>query len=179
MNAASSLSSSSSNFVSLRAPLKLSSRSPTSTVRSPSAFKISASYASATETEREGFRGSRNHQNSRVYNAGSLYEMLGLTESASAMEIKTAYRKLARACHPDAVAADLKIASAENFKRIHAAYATLSDPDKRAEYDRRIVPAPARWTSPVYGYPPPSASTRSSPSSFRFTRRTWETDQCW
>ena len=63
----------------------------------------------------------------------SLYETLEVHESASADEIKKAYRKLARKYHPDVN----KDPSAEDkFKEINAAYEVLSDPQKKAQYDQ-------------------------------------------
>ena len=61
------------------------------------------------------------------------YESLGVSRSASADEIKKAFRKLAREYHPD-VAKDKKKAE-EKFKEINEAYEVLSDPDKRKKYD--------------------------------------------
>ncbi|TKW23451.1 hypothetical protein SEVIR_4G293000v4 [Setaria viridis] len=83
------------------------------------------------------------------------YEVLGVGTAASRGEVKAAYRRLAREVHPDAGGR-----GDEGFIRLHAAYATLADPDERARYDRSVArPAPAR----AVGFRP----------------RRWETDQCW
>jgi len=62
------------------------------------------------------------------------YESLGVEKSASADEIKKAYKKLALKYHPDRNPGDQ--AAVENFKEAAAAYGVLSDADKRARYDR-------------------------------------------
>ncbi|MEW5899654.1 MAG: molecular chaperone DnaJ [Bacillota bacterium] len=62
------------------------------------------------------------------------YEVLGVSRDASQEEIKKAYRKLARQYHPDANPGDKS--AEEKFKEIAEAYEVLSDPEKRANYDR-------------------------------------------
>ena len=62
------------------------------------------------------------------------YEVLGVDKSASADDIKKAYRKLAKQYHPD-LHPDDKVAE-EKFKEINEAYEVLSDEDKKAKYDR-------------------------------------------
>lgn len=59
------------------------------------------------------------------------YELLGVPETATHAEIKTAYRQLAKKHHPD------KGGDGELFARINQAYDTLSDEHKRAEYDNK------------------------------------------
>ncbi|MEI6498839.1 MAG: DnaJ domain-containing protein [bacterium] len=61
------------------------------------------------------------------------YAILGLTKSATTDEIKKAYRKLALQHHPDRGAGP---ASEKKFKEASEAYQVLSDPNKRAQYDR-------------------------------------------
>jgi len=64
------------------------------------------------------------------------YEILGVSKSAAAGELKSSYRKLALKYHPDRVPEDKKKQSEEKFKEISEAYAVLSDPEKRSKYDR-------------------------------------------
>ena len=62
------------------------------------------------------------------------YEVLGVDKSASADDIKKAYRKLAKKYHPDVNPGD---ATAEaKFKEVNEAYAVLSDPEKKQKYDQ-------------------------------------------
>jgi len=63
------------------------------------------------------------------------YDVLGVSRSASASEIKAAYRKLAKKFHPDANRDDPKAAE-EKFKQISEAYEVLMDSEKRSRYDR-------------------------------------------
>ena len=62
------------------------------------------------------------------------YRVLGLERSAGADEIKRAYRRLARKYHPDANPGDS--AAEDRFKEVNEAHQVLSDPEKKARYDR-------------------------------------------
>ncbi|THU63965.1 hypothetical protein C4D60_Mb01t21420 [Musa balbisiana] len=111
-----------------------------------------------------------------VCSSVTLYDVLGIAAGASGREIKAAYRRLALECHPDVAAVERRGASAVEFMRVHAAYETLSDPEKRADYDRSVVTAVdagRRWA------PFRSQWTSSYSSGLRRRPRTWETDQCW
>lgn len=68
------------------------------------------------------------------------YKVLGVSDTASAKEITSAYRKLARQLHPDANPGDA--AAEERFKEVSAAYDVVGDPEKRKEYDelRKLGP---------------------------------------
>lgn len=62
------------------------------------------------------------------------YEVLGISRDASADEIKTSFRKLARQYHPDVNPGDPS--AEEKFKEIGNAYSVLSDPEKKDKFDR-------------------------------------------
>ena len=64
------------------------------------------------------------------------YEVLGIARTSSPEEIKRVYRQLAMQWHPDRVPAEKKKEAEERFKEISEAYAVLSDPQKREQYDR-------------------------------------------
>jgi curved DNA-binding protein len=89
------------------------------------------------------------------------YQTLGVSRDASADDIRKAFRKLARAYHPD-VAKDKKVAE-EKFKEINEAYEVLSDPAKRKKYDT----LGANWNR---AQPPPGTGGRGfrSPNGEEF-----------
>jgi curved DNA-binding protein len=89
------------------------------------------------------------------------YQSLGVARTASADEIKKAFRKLAREFHPD-VAKDKKKAE-EKFKEINEAYEVLSDPDKRKKYDE----LGADWKSGAEFRPPPGYGGFGGGQTFR------------
>ena len=77
------------------------------------------------------------------------YEVLGVQKNASQDEIKKAYRKMAKECHPDLHPND-KDAEAR-FKELNEANEVLSDPDKRARYDRFGHEDPMQGAGGGYG----------------------------
>lgn len=60
------------------------------------------------------------------------YQVLGVSASATAAEVKAAYRRLAKVHHPDQAGA----AEHDHFLEIHAAYQILIDPERREAHDR-------------------------------------------
>lgn len=66
-------------------------------------------------------------------NKKDYYEVLGVSKTASDSEIKSAFRKLAKKYHPDV---SKEPDAAEKFKECQEAYAILSDPSKRQQYDQ-------------------------------------------
>jgi DnaJ-class molecular chaperone len=74
--------------------------------------------------------------------AGDPYKELGVARSASAGEIKSAFRKLAKQLHPDQNRDNP--AAAERFKRVTAAFDILGDEDKRKRFDRGEIDADGR-----------------------------------
>lgn len=71
--------------------------------------------------------------NGRLMEFKDYYKTLGVSKTATAQEIKAAYRSLARKHHPDFHPGDKK--AEDRFKEINEAYEILSDPDKRKKYD--------------------------------------------
>jgi curved DNA-binding protein CbpA len=65
------------------------------------------------------------------------YSLLGLHPSASVIDIRRAYRELSKFYHPDTTELPANIATAR-FQDINAAYATLSNPERRLSYDLKI-----------------------------------------
>src|SRR5918996_780640 len=79
------------------------------------------------------------------------YRVLGVSDTASQKDIRSAYRKLSRQYHPDANPGDK--AAEERFKEVSAAYDVVGDPEKRKEYDevRRLGPMGGMFGGPGAG----------------------------
>ena len=94
-----------------------------------------------------------------------LYQLLGVAHEASGADIAHAYRRKAREAHPDSRPQDADAPA--RFRALAEAYQVLSDPARRAVYDRslrpektahraraRPVPGPPLWAGPVRVDPP-------------------------
>ena len=68
------------------------------------------------------------------HNKRDYYDVLGITRGASEQDIKSAFRRLAKDCHPDRNASDK--GAEQKFKELNEAYEALKDPQKRAAYDQ-------------------------------------------
>ncbi|GLJ08239.1 hypothetical protein SUGI_0084670 [Cryptomeria japonica] len=163
----------SSNAFASKAPgsmdFQSSKRRPARIIRCKPCFKvISAATAQASGAEAQASPASGHMKKSK-----SLYDVLGLSRGASPQDVKTAYRKLARQFHPDAaISAQEKSISTEIFLQIQNAYAVLSKPEERAQYDRQLVVQQRQSWSRGFAkgaYVKPSGHVG----------RNWETDQCW
>lgn len=98
---------------------------------------VSNTYDASPLTPQESTSASEAVSTSHILSASTHYEVLGVPTSASAEDIKRAYKQLAKATHPDMNPGD-SLAHAR-FIRVQEAYETLADPAKRANYDRLLA----------------------------------------
>lgn len=77
----------------------------------------------------------------RVAAEADYYAVLGIERHASPDAVRAAYRRAARASHPDLNPGDQT--ALDRFKRVQLAYDVLIDPDRRAEYDAPLLAPPA------------------------------------
>lgn len=120
--------------------------------------------------------------------ASTLYDVLGVSKSSSAKEIKAAYRQAARKLHPDVVPAEHRQDSTKDFLVIQNAYHVLSDDQSRAAYDLQLsllqqqqhhrIPTISMESNWGFTASPPNPYTSADFCS-PFKGRSWETDQCW
>jgi len=74
------------------------------------------------------------------------YEVLGVSRTAKAAEIKQTYRKLAKQYHPDTNQGSAE--AEQKFKEVQKAYETLSNDDTRQQYDQKLAGASTGRTAP-------------------------------
>lgn len=100
------------------------------------------------------------------------YEVLGVTRSASAADIKSAFRKLAKKLHPDANKHDPKAAA--RFAEINAAYEIVGDKDKRKAFDSGEIDAEGKPRFQGFeGFRPGGAGRTGGFGGGRFETFTW------
>ena len=90
----------------------------------------------------------------------TFYDTLGVPATAGDAEIKAAYKRRALACHPD------KGGSEEEFKAVASAYAALSNPSSRRDYDESLSAPPRSWSAPA-----PRGSAAAPPVDLDFAER--------
>jgi hypothetical protein len=149
--------------------------------------------ATTTKEAQQQYGGSssgRKEMRSSAYTAAgvrrTLYDVLGISKTASAKEIKTAYRQAARKLHPDVVPAEQREESTKMFLQVQNAYNVLSDDESRAAYDLQLSVQNSYITSCNWGFTTASSPSSGGPISYpaadfssAFKGRSWETDQCW
>jgi hypothetical protein len=101
------------------------------------------------------------------------YEVLGLAPTASDDDVRRAYRRLARAVHPDANPGDA--AAAIRFRQLAAAYAVLGDPVRRLRYEHARAGGGSGPRAVRHG-PPPSGNTTVRGPGARPSHRPREAD---
>ena len=100
------------------------------------------------------------------------YAILGVSRDATPLQVARAHRQLAKRHHPDLQGADAAIAAAEQMRLINEAWAILSNPHRRREFDHDypVAGTPAAATSSSH-WAPNRAPIRPMPSAA--TTRTW------
>ncbi|WP_421655324.1 J domain-containing protein [Leptothermofonsia sp. ETS-13] len=96
--------------------------------------------------------------------SSSYYGLLGVHPSASAQEIRQAYRELSKLYHPDTTSLPAAIATSK-FQELNEAYATLSNPERRFKYDQKIGYSRIPGVHPLPNLRQASAQSRPQYSS--------------
>lgn len=93
------------------------------------------------------------------------YTLLGLHPSASPQQIRRAYRELSKLYHPDTTDLPPAIATAK-FQQLNEAYATVSNPERRLAYDRKIGYSRIHVMQPPADLDQPAARPKYSSSAY-------------
>lgn len=98
----------------------------------------------------------------------SFYELLGISSRDGLEEVKKAYKRMARKYHPDVSPPDCTEEHTRMFIEVQEAYETLSDPYRRAQYDKQLARGVTRlaFTSRAKHYDPVRYTGSSPPLSF-------------
>lgn len=102
----------------------------------------------------------------------TFYDLLGISSEGTFEDVRAAYRRMARKYHPDVSPPDATAENTRRFIEVQEAYETLSDPSRRATYDRALARGVCRLAF--------SASRRASSSLYEDQeeksgwRRSWE-----
>ena len=93
------------------------------------------------------------------------YQELGVSRTASADEVRKAFRKLAKENHPDTNPGNK--AAEERFKRVSAAFDIVGDPEKRKKFDAGLIDADGRETAGGFGGGPWGGGAQGGRGGFR------------
>ena len=103
--------------------------------------------------------------------AANHYELLQIAPEASPQELRQAFRRLSKHYHPDTTALP-EAQAREGFRRLQAAYLTLSDPERRRAYDASlavVLPPPSVTRTVVVPAPARRALSINSMTAWRFS----------
>ncbi|RLN23559.1 chaperone protein dnaJ 20, chloroplastic-like [Panicum miliaceum] len=93
----------------------------------------------ARAARREGGGGVRTEEQETETPPRTFYDLLGISAEGSADEVRAAYRRLALQYHPDVSPPGAAAENTRRFIEVQEAYETLSDPSRRASYDRALA----------------------------------------
>ncbi|XP_028322176.1 dnaJ homolog subfamily C member 18 [Gouania willdenowi] len=117
--------------------------------------------------ERKSYTEDQRHGVLRIKNCKDFYEILGVQKNASDEDLKKAYRKLALKFHPDK---NFAPGATDAFKAIGTAYAVLSNPEKKQQYDQYGYQSAAAASTPQH------SSHSPHPGHYRSFHRDFEAD---